>query len=81
MIMKDVNWGAVILGAAAVVSIVALAPAGAAIAAGLAETGMTASTAAAVTYTGAATTGGVIGNMVSKLLHRAQDAGTTLIGR
>jgi hypothetical protein len=74
--IKDINWGAVILGAAAAVAIVASGT-GAALLANLAEMGV----AKGVTVAGAGIVGGVIGDMVSKVFHRAQDAGTTLIGR
>ncbi len=74
--MKGVSWGSVILGAAAVVALVALGPA-----AGLIGAMEGIGLSAGMTYAAAATVGGVVGNMVSKLGHRAQDATTTLVGR
>lgn len=76
MALRDVNWGGVVLGAAAVTAItaLALAPGGA-----LAASALAANSAA--TLTGAAVTGGIAGNMVSNLGHRVQDSATTLIQR
>ncbi len=80
--LKDISWGSIILGAAAVTALVAAAPlaaGGATILSALtaAETGLSSTAVLA----GAAVTGGALGNMVSKLFHRAQDAATTLVQR
>jgi hypothetical protein len=77
--LKDISWGSIILGAAVVTAVAAVALAGsfAAVPAMLAG----ASTTTNAVLGGAAVVGGVLGNMTSKLLHRAQDATTTLVGR
>ena len=80
MSMKDISWGSMIAGAAAVtvIAAVALTPAGF-LGMSLAGTALAANEGA--TLIGAAVVGGTLGNMVSKLFHRAQDATTTLVGR
>ncbi len=77
MAMKDISWGSVILGAAAVTAFVAMAPAAIPL---LTVLGTTAAAKGAV-LAGAAIAGGVAGNMVSKIFGRAQDATTTLVER
>jgi len=79
--MKDVNWGAVILGAGAAVALLALSVSAATPAAVTMGATLVSSLGTAGAYGTAATVGATAGNMLSKLLHRAQDAGTTLIGR
>lgn len=77
--MKDISWGAIILGAAAVTAIAAFGLAGsfAAIPAMLAN----ASAATNTLLAGAAVAGGALGNMASKLMHRVQNSATTLVER
>ena len=74
--LKDINWGAIILGAAAVTTIVAatLSPGGL-----MAGFSLLADSPAILA--GAAVVGGVIGNTVNKLICRAQDAASTLVQR
>ncbi len=81
--LKDISWGAMVIGAGAVIAMVAFAPvtvAGTATTALAALAEGTGFGAGAITA-GAAVVGAALGNMTSKLLHRAQDATTTLIGR
>jgi hypothetical protein len=74
--MKDVSWGSIILGAAAVTTLVASTLSTGGLMAGFS---MLAESPAVLA--GAATVGAVIGNMTSKLIHRAQDTASTLVGR
>lgn len=81
--LKDVSWGAMILGAGAVIAMVAFAPV---TVAGTATTALAALAEATGFGTGAITAGAAVigatlGNMTSKLLHRAQDSATTLVQR
>lgn len=81
--LKDVNWGAVILGAAAVTVIVAFSSISlpcatcTTIIGELTKQGI----APALTLAGAALTGGALGQMTSKFLSRARDATNTLLQR
>ena len=80
---KNVNWGAVIIGAVAVTAIAALSTitvGGAAvsyIAAMSSGIGISQGAVAA----GTALAGGAIGQKVANLFHRGQDAAVTLVGR
>ena len=75
--MKDISWGAIILGAAAVTAIAAVSLSTGGVLAGVS---LLAANQGA-TLAGAAVAGGVLGNMASKLMHRVQDSATTLVER
>lgn len=72
MALRDVNWGAVVLGAAAVTAFVAIAPVAAPLMTALGTAGAVGA---------AAVTGGVAGEMVSKLFNRTRDATEALVHR
>lgn len=84
MSLKDISWGGVILGAAAVTAIIAFAPIATLAAGGagsiLAAAGEMGMSQGAVLGIGAIA-GGALGNMISNACGRVQDAATTLIRR
>ena len=87
MNLKEVHWGAIVLGAAAVTTIVAFAPIATVAGATMLEAmgggfGAGASVGANSAILGtAAAVGGIVGNMTSKLFARFRDATTTLLER
>jgi hypothetical protein len=76
MSLGDISWGAVLVGAAAAVALVAIAPEVAALSgiAGLASYGLSG-------FAGSALVGGVAGEFLSDLLGKTGQAVTTIAGR
>lgn len=73
--MSDISWGAVLVGAAAAVALIAIAPQ----AVLLSASAITANPAAY--YSGAAIIGGIAGEFVSDLLGKTGNVITTMAGR
>lgn len=81
--LKDVNWGAALVGAGLVVGILALSAAPAAIGGASMLGALAGQVGLSNTVTGAVAglAGAAAGHKVANLFHRVQDASTTLVGR
>lgn len=82
MALQDINWGAVIIGAAAITAIaaVAMTPAGF-FGLELAGTALASGGGQAATFVGASLAGGVLGHWTTKVTERLQDSAVALVHR